>query len=240
MREGDPINAVAPTNRRNPQDDNTRFTAVNNASNGNVNAATVVVGHNRTGLGPIAASPRTAGPLEDWQDNSADHPQKRKRTPDPITGLQQHPNSYPQHHIQQNPQTPRQQQTHPQPQTAGSESGAVMEESMNSKHQSMESSYSEQGKAGGEPKLGDLRELRMVEGSPQTPTHEGSEQKKRKRQFANRTKTGCITCRRRKKKCDEGKPECRSSFFDFASQFTCSPTDGWRGSTWWFMLSSGG
>ncbi|RPA81859.1 trimeric LpxA-like protein [Ascobolus immersus RN42] len=30
----------------------------------------------------------------------------------------------------------------------------------------------------------------------------------RKRQFANRTKTGCITCRRRKKKCDEGKPEC--------------------------------
>ena len=32
--------------------------------------------------------------------------------------------------------------------------------------------------------------------------------KKRKRQFANRTKTGCGTCRRRKKKCDEGKPEC--------------------------------
>lgn len=32
--------------------------------------------------------------------------------------------------------------------------------------------------------------------------------KKRKRQFANRTKTGCGTCRRRKKKCDEAKPEC--------------------------------
>ncbi|KAF2759659.1 trimeric LpxA-like protein [Pseudovirgaria hyperparasitica] len=32
--------------------------------------------------------------------------------------------------------------------------------------------------------------------------------KKRKRQFANRTKTGCQTCRRRKKKCDEAKPEC--------------------------------
>ncbi|KAF2809466.1 uncharacterized protein BDZ99DRAFT_28939 [Mytilinidion resinicola] len=31
--------------------------------------------------------------------------------------------------------------------------------------------------------------------------------KKRKRQFANRTKTGCQTCRRRKKKCDEAKPE---------------------------------
>lgn len=34
------------------------------------------------------------------------------------------------------------------------------------------------------------------------------EPKRRKRQFANRTKTGCGTCRRRKKKCDEGKPEC--------------------------------
>ncbi|KAI5783071.1 hypothetical protein FPQ18DRAFT_266934 [Pyronema domesticum] len=34
------------------------------------------------------------------------------------------------------------------------------------------------------------------------------DQKRRKRVFSNRTKTGCITCRRRKKKCDEGKPEC--------------------------------
>ncbi|KAF2745614.1 trimeric LpxA-like protein [Sporormia fimetaria CBS 119925] len=34
--------------------------------------------------------------------------------------------------------------------------------------------------------------------------------RKRKRQFANRTKTGCGTCRRRKKKCDEGKPECNN------------------------------
>ncbi|KAG5939785.1 hypothetical protein E4U53_007735 [Claviceps sorghi] len=32
--------------------------------------------------------------------------------------------------------------------------------------------------------------------------------KKRKRNFSNRTKTGCFTCRRRKKKCDEQKPEC--------------------------------
>jgi hypothetical protein len=37
--------------------------------------------------------------------------------------------------------------------------------------------------------------------------------KKRKRQFANRTKTGCGTCRRRKKKCDEAKPECMSTSF---------------------------
>lgn len=36
------------------------------------------------------------------------------------------------------------------------------------------------------------------------------ELKKRKRQFANRTKTGCGTCRRRKKKCDETKPECNN------------------------------
>jgi hypothetical protein len=32
--------------------------------------------------------------------------------------------------------------------------------------------------------------------------------RKRKREFVNRTKTGCGTCRSRKKKCDEAKPEC--------------------------------
>jgi hypothetical protein len=35
--------------------------------------------------------------------------------------------------------------------------------------------------------------------------------KKRKRNFSNRTKTGCMTCRRRKKKCGEERPECKSS-----------------------------
>ncbi|KUI56699.1 putative maltose O-acetyltransferase [Cytospora mali] len=35
-----------------------------------------------------------------------------------------------------------------------------------------------------------------------------SDAKKRKRNFSNRTKTGCLTCRKRKKKCDEAKPEC--------------------------------
>lgn len=35
--------------------------------------------------------------------------------------------------------------------------------------------------------------------------------KKRKRNFSNRTKTGCLTCRKRKKKCDEAKPECKWS-----------------------------
>ncbi|KAI9850870.1 MAG: Maltose acetyltransferase [Vezdaea acicularis] len=34
--------------------------------------------------------------------------------------------------------------------------------------------------------------------------------KRRKRVFSNRTKTGCLTCRRRKKKCDETKPECNN------------------------------
>ncbi|MBE3046947.1 hypothetical protein IMZ48_31350 [Candidatus Bathyarchaeota archaeon] len=34
------------------------------------------------------------------------------------------------------------------------------------------------------------------------------QEKKRKRNFSNRTKTGCMTCRKRKKKCDELKPEC--------------------------------
>ena len=36
--------------------------------------------------------------------------------------------------------------------------------------------------------------------------------KRRKRVFSNRTKTGCMTCRRRKKKCDEQHPECWSPF----------------------------
>lgn len=38
-----------------------------------------------------------------------------------------------------------------------------------------------------------------------------SDPKKRKRNFSNRTKTGCLTCRKRKKKCDEKKPECESN-----------------------------
>lgn len=44
---------------------------------------------------------------------------------------------------------------------------------------------------------------RRTGGGPQ------SDPKKRKRNFSNRTKTGCLTCRRRKKKCDELKPECK-------------------------------
>ncbi|KAH3904965.1 hypothetical protein HBI56_218490 [Parastagonospora nodorum] len=43
-----------------------------------------------------------------------------------------------------------------------------------------------------------------------TAAQQQNDAKKRKRQFANRTKTGCGTCRRRKKKCDEAKPECNN------------------------------
>lgn len=41
---------------------------------------------------------------------------------------------------------------------------------------------------------------------PQTAVQVGP---KRKRVFSNRTKTGCMTCRRRKKKCDEQHPACK-------------------------------
>ena len=53
-----------------------------------------------------------------------------------------------------------------------------------------------------------------------TPTATGQGNPKRKRVFSNRTKTGCLTCRRRKKKCDEGQPQCKSTphhTFTFAS-----------------------
>ncbi|KAK8102626.1 hypothetical protein PG984_015772 [Apiospora sp. TS-2023a] len=53
-------------------------------------------------------------------------------------------------------------------------------------------------------------------GGSYTPEHRRdgtviqSDPKKRKRNFSNRTKTGCLTCRKRKKKCDESKPECNN------------------------------
>ncbi|KAI9822760.1 MAG: Maltose acetyltransferase [Thelocarpon impressellum] len=48
-------------------------------------------------------------------------------------------------------------------------------------------------------------------GTDRTPTSGVQvDHRRRKRVFSNRTKTGCMTCRRRKKKCDEQKPECKS------------------------------
>lgn len=42
----------------------------------------------------------------------------------------------------------------------------------------------------------------VIASAPQPP-------KKRKRGYTRRSKSGCITCRRRRKKCDEKKPSCR-------------------------------
>ncbi|KAK7746474.1 hypothetical protein SLS53_002433 [Cytospora paraplurivora] len=55
-----------------------------------------------------------------------------------------------------------------------------------------------------------------------------SDAKKRKRNFSNRTKTGCLTCRKRKKKCDEAKPECSNCL---RGGFVCAGYPPQRG-TW--------
>ncbi|KAK5949208.1 hypothetical protein OHC33_009749 [Knufia fluminis] len=52
---------------------------------------------------------------------------------------------------------------------------------------------------------------------------------KRKRNFSNRTKTGCITCRSRKKKCDEGRPHCNNCV---RGGFACQGYNHTRPSTW--------
>ncbi|GAO18483.1 uncharacterized protein UV8b_07299 [Ustilaginoidea virens] len=53
--------------------------------------------------------------------------------------------------------------------------------------------------------------------------------KKRKRNFSNRTKTGCLTCRKRKKKCDEQKPECSNCI---RGGFLCAGYPPQRGAGW--------
>ena len=79
-----------------------------------------------------------------------------------------------------------------------------------------ESSMYEQSQRGGGT---DSPEDDDEHGTPQRYTEYGTsntplsgveaERKRRKRVFSNRTKTGCMTCRRRKKKCDEQHPECK-------------------------------
>lgn len=52
----------------------------------------------------------------------------------------------------------------------------------------------------------------VTDGTGTPPTRPGGpviQIAKRKRNFSNRTKTGCMTCRSRKKKCDEGRPTCK-------------------------------
>ncbi|KAK6441567.1 hypothetical protein LTR95_002212 [Oleoguttula sp. CCFEE 5521] len=50
-----------------------------------------------------------------------------------------------------------------------------------------------------------------------------SSNNKRKRNFSNRTKSGCLTCRSRKKKCDETKPACANCV---RGNFTCAGYGG--------------
>ncbi|KAK4575378.1 hypothetical protein LTR86_001232 [Recurvomyces mirabilis] len=57
------------------------------------------------------------------------------------------------------------------------------------------------------PPMEDDTQMRSQSYSPEQGTAE-YDAKKRKRTFSNRTKTGCHTCRTRKKKCDEKKPKC--------------------------------
>ena len=52
------------------------------------------------------------------------------------------------------------------------------------------------------------------------------DRKRRKRIFSNRTKTGCMTCRRRKKKCDETHPECK---FEALHSMSIGPTASNKG-----------
>ena len=48
---------------------------------------------------------------------------------------------------------------------------------------------------------------------------------KRKRNFSNRTKTGCMTCRTRKKKCDEAQPQCKFASICAAEILFCSQSN---------------
>ncbi|PFH62604.1 hypothetical protein XA68_12856 [Ophiocordyceps unilateralis] len=63
-------------------------------------------------------------------------------------------------------------------------------------------------------------------GQDSVPQHDA---KKRKRNFSNRTKTGCLTCRKRKKKCDEHKPECSNCV---RGGFVCAGYPPQRGPGW--------
>lgn len=63
-------------------------------------------------------------------------------------------------------------------------------------------------------------------GQDSAPQHDA---KKRKRNFSNRTKTGCLTCRKRKKKCDEHKPECSNCV---RGGFVCAGYPPQRGPGW--------
>lgn len=46
-----------------------------------------------------------------------------------------------------------------------------------------------------------------------SPNRENQATRTRKRIYTRRTKTGCFTCRQRKKKCDEQRPSCKRTLF---------------------------
>lgn len=54
-----------------------------------------------------------------------------------------------------------------------------------------------------------VSEDRLDNGYQHDGRGQAGQQQPRKRNFSNRTKTGCMTCRTRKKKCDEGHPACK-------------------------------
>lgn len=208
-----------------PTDDNDdsrsqRFTAVNNGG-GNGNGSLTVVSH-RPQLPPIVPQPQ---PVRDGVSNgsastvnSAEEQwrqgvrsgsvemsgtsQKRKRSPE-ISSQQKRAI------------TPTTQVTHHH--LAAHEAAMAEENSGNAHHTNHHRNQSSLGpddhtgnySVDEEMKGNDDGRTRAgtQDGSPPPGTAHG-DPKKRKRVFSNRTKTGCITCRRRKKKCDEGKPEC--------------------------------
>lgn len=229
---------LSPTDN-NDESKSQKFTAVNNNSgtgngNGNGNGSTVVMNHRaQQPLVVPTQGPRNGGSNasastldsprhgeEQWQQGNrpgsdvdmAGTSQKRKRSPE-ISN-------------QQRAVTPTTQITHHH---LAAHEAAMAEENPGSAHNSNQ--HRHQSSLGPEDHAGsysvdedmkgndDGRERAGTqEGSPQPGAAQG-DPKKRKRIFSNRTKTGCITCRRRKKKCDEGKPECLFTIPTFDYQF---------------------
>lgn len=216
-----------------------RFTAVNNSGagngngNGNGNGSTIVMNHRAQQPSVPTQGPRNGGSNasastidssrhgeEQWQQGNrpgsdvdmAGTSQKRKRSPE-ISN-------------QQRAVTPTTQITHHH---LAAHEAAMAEEHSGSAHNNNQ--HRHQSSLGPDDHAGsysvdedmkgndDGRERAGTqEGSPQPGAAQG-DPKKRKRIFSNRTKTGCITCRRRKKKCDEGKPECSFTIPTFYCQF---------------------
>jgi hypothetical protein len=70
------------------------------------------------------------------------------------------------------------------------------------------------------------------DGNPTNETRACDERIGMKRKYAHRTRTGCITCRRRKKKWDEAKPKCNNCI---RGNFECS---GYPGKTPWSKINA--